>query len=110
MSQYFAKRSRLNVISHLRQLSLFCVAFQETFLPVSRDTLLGFVELMSRTCGFEHIQHVLSSVKFLHDFTGQFYPGESFEFKVLLRGLKRKRKDCPVVTIIGQSITKKIKV
>ena len=90
MSQYFAKRSRLNVISHLRQLSLFCVAFQETFLPVSRDTLLGFVELMSRTCGFEHIQHVLSSVKFLHDFTGQFYPGESFEFKVLLRGLKRK--------------------
>ena len=81
MSQYFAKRSRLNVISHLRQLSLFCVAFQETFLPVSRDTLLGFVELMSRTCGFEHIQHVLSSVKNLHDLAGQFYPGDSLEFK-----------------------------
>jgi hypothetical protein len=90
MSQYFAKRSRLNVVSHLRQLSIFCAAFHETFLPTSRDTLLGFIELMSRTSGFEHIQHVLSSVKFLHDFKGHTYAGDTFEFKVLLRGLKRK--------------------
>ena len=83
----------MNAMSHLRQLSIFCVAFQETFLPASRDTLLGFVELMSRTCGFDHIQHVLSSVKFLHEFTGQNYAGDSFEFKVLLRGLKRKLKN-----------------
>ena len=90
MSQYYAKRSRLNVISHLRQLSIFCVAFNESFLPVSRDTLLGFMELMSRTCGYDHIQHVVSSIKFIHEFTGHVYPGDSFEFKVLLRGLKRK--------------------
>ena len=90
MSQYFAKRSRLNVVSHLRQLSIFCAAFDETFLPTGRDTLLGFIEIMSRTSGFEHIQHVLSSVKFLHDFKGQMYAGDTFEFKVLLRGLKRK--------------------
>lgn len=90
MSQYFTKGSRLNAMSHLRQLSIFCVAFNECFLPASRDTLLGFVELMSRTCGFDHIQHVLSSIRFLHDFTSHNYVGDSFEFKVLLRGLKRK--------------------
>ena len=90
MSQYYAKGSRENVISHLRQLSMFCVAFKETFLPVSRYALLGFIELMSRTVGYDHIQHMLGSIKFLHDFTGHSYPGESFEFQVLLRGLKRK--------------------
>ena len=90
MSLYYTKKSRLNVMSHLRQLSVFSVAFNVSFLPSERDTLLGFIELMSRTCGFDHIQHVLSSVKFLHDFTGHVYPGDTFEFKVLLRGLQRK--------------------
>ena len=47
MSLYYAKKSRLNVISHLRQLSVFCVAFGEQFLPAGRYTLLGFIELMS---------------------------------------------------------------
>ena len=95
MSQYFAKRSRLNVMSHLRQLSIFCVSFNEPFLPVSREALLGFIEIMSRTCGFNHIQHVISSIKFLHEFTSHIYPGDSFEFKVLLRGLKRKLSKSP---------------
>ena len=95
MSQYFAKASRQNVLSHLRQLSIFCIAFNESFLPVQNDALLGFIELMSRTCGFEHIQHVLSSIKFLHEFTGHPYPGDTFNFKVLLRGLKRKLAKSP---------------
>ena len=90
MSLYYAKQSRLNVMSHLRQLSIFCVSFNVPILPVSRDGLLGFIELMSRTCGFAHVQHVVSSIKFLHEFTGHVYPGDSFDFKVLLRGLKRK--------------------
>ena len=95
MGQYFAKRSLQNVLSHLRQLSVFCVAFGETFLPVSRNTLLGFIEIMSRSSGFDHILHVLSSIKFLHEFSGHLYPGDSFEFKVLLRGLKRKLSKSP---------------
>ena len=90
MGQYYAKGSRLNVLSHLRQLSIFCAAFKVSFLPVTRDTLLGFTELMSRTCGFNHISHVLSSIKFLHNYTGCDYPGDSFEFSVLFKGLKRK--------------------
>ena len=90
MSLYYTKGSRLNVLSHLRQLAIFCVAFGEVFLPVSKDTLLGFIELMSRSSGYDHITHVLSSIKFLHQFTSYDYPGDSFEFKVLLRGLKRK--------------------
>ena len=90
MAFYYAKGSRDNVLSHLRQLSIFCSAFGENFLPVSRNALLGFIELMSRTVSFDHIKHIISSVKFLHDCTGNIFPGETFEFKVLLRGLKRK--------------------
>ena len=90
MSLYYTKQSRQNVLSHLRQLSLFCVAFNEPFLPVSSYALLGFAELMSRTVSFVYIQHILSSVKFLHDFRGFQYEGDSFQFKVLLRGLRRK--------------------
>ena len=90
MSLYFAKASLSNTMSHLRQLSIFCVSFNVSFLPASRDTLLGFIELMSRSCGFDHIQHVLSSIKFLHEATGHVYAGNSFEFRVLFRGLKRK--------------------
>ena len=56
----------------------------------NRNTLLGFIELMSRTCGYDHVQHILSSVKFLHEFFGHSYAGDSIEFKVLLRGLRRK--------------------
>ena len=77
-------------MSHLRQLCIFCVTFNEPFLPVSSNTLLAFIELMSRSSGFDHIQHILSSVKFLHDFTNNYFPGDTFQFKVLLRGLKRK--------------------
>ena len=83
MSLYYAKGSLQNVLSHLRQLCLFCAAFNQSSLPVSRNTLLGFIELMSRSCGFSHIQHVISSVRFLHEFTGHEFVGDSFEFKVL---------------------------
>ena len=91
MSHYYVKTSRANVLSHLRQLSIFCVAFNTPFLPVTRDALLGFIELFSRSCGYDHIKHVVASIKFLHDFTGNKFVGESFEFDVLLRGLKRKK-------------------
>ena len=95
MSYYYTKQSRANVLSHLRQLSIFCVAFHETFLPVSRLALLGFIELMSRTCKFEHIEHIISSVKFLHNFSGIPFVGDAFEFKILQRGLKRKLAKSP---------------
>ena len=90
MSMYYAKRSRSNVLSHLRQLSIFCAAFGESFLPVSRYALLGFIELMSRSCKYDHIQHVISSIKFLHEFHGLQFAGDTFEFRILLRGLRRK--------------------
>ena len=90
MAHYYSDGSRKNVVSHLRQLAVFCVTFKRSFLPVARDTLLGFIELLSRSCRFSHVQHVLQSIKFVHQFTNNVYPGDSFEFKVLLGGLKRK--------------------
>ena len=85
MSYYYTKQSQANVLSHLCQLSIFCVAFHETFLPVSRLALLGFIELMSRTCKFEHIEHIISSVKFLHNFSGFPFVGDAFEFRKLAK-------------------------
>ena len=90
MGLYYAAGSRRNVVSHLRQFSYFCVAFNQPFLPATRYGLLGFIELMSRTCGYDHLQHVLASIKFLHDFKGLHYEGDSFEFTVLLKGMQRK--------------------
>ena len=90
MGHYYAKGSRLNVLSHLRQLCIFCVCFKQVSLPVSKEILLGFIELLSRSCGSDHIGHVLDSIKFMHEFTGHVYPGNSIEFTVLLKSLKRK--------------------
>ena len=90
MTLYYSKRSRQNVVSHLRQLSIFCVAFNEVFLPTSRFTLLGFIELMSRSCQYDHIQHVMGSIRFIHKFKNLEFAGDSFEFEILLRGLRRK--------------------
>ena len=90
MGQYYSHGSMQNVLSHLRQLSIFCVAFSEPFLPVTKNALLGFIELMSRTCTHDHIQHVVASISFLHQCKGLQFAGDSFEFNILLRGLKRK--------------------
>ena len=95
MSLYYTHKSRANVISHIRQLCIFCVAFNEVFLPTGRDTLLGFIEIMSRTCKYDHISHILSSIRFLHKYKGLEYAGDSFEFDILLRGLRRKLSKSP---------------
>ena len=90
MSHYYTKQSLNNVLSHLRQLAVFCVSFRQVFLPTSRETLLGFIALMSRSCGYDHIEHILASVKFLHAYHGLEYAGNTIEFDVLRRALKRK--------------------
>ena len=90
MGLYYTKRSKANAISHIRQLCIFCKAFNQPVLPVSKNCLLGFIELLSRSSGFGHISHVLNSIEFLHKCKGFDYIGHSFEFNVLLRGLKRK--------------------
>ena len=45
---------------------------------------------MSRTCSHDHIQHVMASISFIHQCKGLQYVGDSFEFNILLRALKRK--------------------
>ena len=90
MSEYYAEGSRKNVLSHLRQLSVFCVTFNVTFIPTSRDTLFGFIDLLSRSCGYDHIKHIIASVRFLHQYKGLEFVGDTFEFSILYRSLQRK--------------------
>ena len=90
MSEYYAEGSRKNVLSHLRQMCIFCVTFNVAFLPTSRDTLLGFIDLLSRSCAYDHIKHIVGSIRFLHQYKGLEFIGDNFEFSVLYRSLKRK--------------------
>ena len=90
MSEYYAEGSRKNVISHLRQMCVFCVTFNVTFIPTSRETLLGFIDLLSRSCGYDHIKHIIASIRFLHQYKGLEFIGDTFEFSILYRSLQRK--------------------
>ena len=90
MSSYYAEGTRKNVLSHLRQLCIFCITFNVRSFPTSRDTLFGFIELLSRTCGYDHVKHVLASIRFVHNYKGYDFVGDTFEFNILLQSLKRK--------------------
>ena len=82
MSFYYSKRFIGNVLSHLRQLSIFCVSFNQVFLSANKETLLGFIALMSRSCGYEHIEHILN----FGDEADNFVPVSKYGiFRTLLR-------------------------
>ena len=54
-----------------------------------------FMEMMSKTCGYDHCKSVLGSVKYLHNATGQEFPSDNFGLEETLQGLKRKKAGTP---------------
>ena len=91
----FAKNSKQNVLSQIRQWFYFAVYFQLTVLPASPENLCLFMELMSKTSGYGHCKNVLSGVKYLHAATGHSFPSDNFGLDVTLQGLKRRLKGTP---------------
>ena len=64
-------------------------------LPAEVDPLVCFLELMSRSCGYHHLKHVLHSVKFVHQALDTPFPENSFQIDMTMQGLKRRLAKVP---------------
>ena len=91
----YTKASAANVISGIRQYFYFTLYFKIKPLPATVDTLVCFVEFMSRTSGHPHLKHLLTSVKFLHDALDLKFPVNSFQLDMTMQGLKRRLARVP---------------
>ena len=95
----FAKSTKSNVLSQIRQWLYFAFYFQVTVLPASPESLCLFMELMSKTSGYGHCKNVLGGVKYLHACTGHNFPSNSFSLEETLQGLKRRLKGTPQMAL-----------
>ena len=64
-------------------------------MPASEEALCWFAELMSVTCGYDHIKNILGGVKYAHVSLGYQYPSSSFSLDTTLQGLKRRLARTP---------------
>ena len=95
----FAGSTKLNVLSQIRQWLYFAYYFQVTVLPASPENLCLFMELMSKTSGYDHCKNVLGGIKYLHASTGHNFPSNNFNLEETLQGLKRKLKGTPQMAL-----------
>ena len=91
----YTKESAANVKSGIRQFLYFTLFFKLKAWPASVDTVICFLEFMARTSGFQHLKHLLSSVKFLHEALDQPFPSSSFMIDMTMQGLKRRLARVP---------------
>ena len=85
----YSKKSAANVVSGIRQWLFFTIYFMIPILPATVDPLVCFLELMSRTVGYQHLKHLLHAVKFLHQALNLPFPEDNFQLDVTMQGLKR---------------------
>ena len=86
----YTKGSAANILSGMRQYLYFTLYFLLPLLPSSVDTLVCFLEFMSLTSSYDHLKHLLFSVKFLHEAYDVPFPVKSFRLDMTLQGLKRR--------------------
>ena len=91
----YTKESAANIISGIRQWLYFTLFFMLPIFPATVDTLVCFLELMSRSSGFQHLKHLLHSVKFLHQALDISFPEDSFQLDMTMQGLKRRLAKVP---------------
>ena len=87
----YTRESAANIISGFRQ----WIYFSLPILPAQVDPLVCFLELMSRSCGYQHLKHVLHSVKFVHQALDTPFPDNSFQVDMTMQGLKRRLARVP---------------
>lgn len=59
------------------------------------DSVVIFLEFMSRSSGYGHLKHILSSLKFLHQALNIKFPEENFQLDMTMQGLKRRLAHVP---------------
>ena len=65
-------------------------------VPADADTLVAFSEILSLTCGYPHIKHILSSVKLLHRSYNVDFIEHDFQVDCALQSLCRKLLRVPL--------------
>ena len=95
-SYMYAPDSAKNIKSHLRTYVIFCVYFKRCIMPADADTLVAFSEILSLTCGYPHIKHIMSSVKLLHRSYNVDFIENDFRVDCALQSLRRKLLRVPL--------------
>ena len=91
----YAKKSAQNVVSAIRQFFYFTAYFQLNPVPASEKTVILYLEFMARTSGYDHLKHLLSSVKYLHESLNFSLRCDSFQLDATMQGLKRRLARAP---------------
>ena len=95
----FAKSTKNNVLSQIRQWLYFAFYFKVNVSPASPKSLCLFMELMAKTSGYGHCKNVLGGIKYLHASTGHDFPSNDFGLEETLQGLKRRLKGTPQMAL-----------
>ena len=95
-SYMYAPDTAKNIKSHLRTYVIFCTHFNRRLIPADADTLVAFCEILSLTCGYPHIKHILSSVKLLHRTYNVDFIEHDFRVDCALQSLRRKLLRVPL--------------
>ena len=93
----FAAGTWQNLGTHWRSFIIFCLHFKLQYWPASLDTICSYSQFLSRSFqSMTSVRNYLHGVKLLHYFAGFDFPfSDSFELKLLLRGLHRLHPHCP---------------
>lgn len=93
----FAKGTRVNLGTQWRSFIRFCLYFHLQHLPASLDTMCLYAQYLSRSFKSTiSLRNYLHGVRLLHLYSGFEFPLlDSFDFKLLLRGLDRLHPHCP---------------
>ena len=92
----YARDTAKNIKSHMRTYLIYCTYFQRTAVPADSDTLVAFAEIMSFTAGYQHIKHLFSSIRLLHDIFNIDCIQNDFRVDAALQSLKRKLAKTPL--------------
>ena len=91
----YTKESAANVRSGIRQFLYFTLYYKLQPWPASVDTIVCFLEFMARTSGYQHLKHLLSSVRYSHEALDHPFPSGSFMIDMTMQGLKRRLARVP---------------
>ena len=94
-SHRFAPGTAQNMISGVRTWFFFCVFYQLQHCPATPCDLVLFLELMAITVTYNHLKHLLSSIKFYHRAQNLQFPEFDFNIVNTLQGIKRRQSHTP---------------
>ena len=94
-SHRFAPGTAQNMVSGVRTWFFFCIFYGLQHYPATPRDLVLFLELMAITVTYNHLKHLLSSIKFYHKALNFQFPEFDFDVVNTLQGIKRRQSHTP---------------